>query len=341
MNLLARHLIFCLVLSLFPNHASADKSDHKEIGENRSKNYASGECAKVIESNPEAKKASHIINGMTDEYMLNPCGAKIWFVIELCDSIQATLIEVASYELYSSNPKDFTVYVSDIYPAVAWNLIGHFTAADSRTLQAFDLKQVGFGKFIRVELHSHYGSEHYCVISEVKVYGASMMEEYLVAGENQQDNGNKTHKNQKIPKRKTSAYRVYRNMMTEANICGLTIEPSADTNSMPNKTVSKIFYEPKEQPIIKPILVQPTQQPIVNNKSANLKPSIFVELGNKVKAMETSLKTQIEDIEKRLNEKNEMVRRAEAKVTKLKLQFESFALIIITYYVYKLMLDIM
>uniref|UniRef100_A0A6G1SGU2 Protein osteopotentia n=1 Tax=Aceria tosichella TaxID=561515 RepID=A0A6G1SGU2_9ACAR len=339
MNLLARHLIFCVALSIFPTNVFADKSDHKELSENRSKNYASGECAKVIESNPEAKKASYIINGMTDEYMLNPCGAKIWFVIELCDSIQATLIEIASYELYSSNPKDFTVYVSDIYPTEAWNLIGHFTAADSRTLQAFDLKQVGFGKFIRVELHSHYGNEHYCVISEVKVYGASMMEEYL-GSDNQQENGNKTHKNHKIPKRKTSAYRVYRNMMTEPSVCGLTVEPSTDVG-MPNVTVNKMFYEHKEQPILKPIVPQPTQPSNVTNRTAPLKPSIFVELGNKVKAMEASLKYQIEDIEKRLNEKNELVKRAEAKVTKLKLQFESFALIIITYYVYKLMLDIM
>jgi hypothetical protein len=333
-----------MILSYLPvKGASADKSDVKELSENRGKNYAQGDCAKVIESNPEAKKASYIINGMTDEYMLNPCGAEIWFVIELCDTIQATLIEIASYELYSSNPKDFTVYVSDSYPAVAWNLIGHFTAADSRSLQAFDLKQVGFGKFIRVDLHSHYGSEHYCVISEVKVYGTSMMDEYIdPPGNTVQENGNKTQKNQKIPRRKTSAYKVYRNMMIDPNTCGLTVEPLPDIGSMPNATVDKPFYEPKEQLTIKPLLPQPTQQPNVTNRTAPpLKPSIFVELGNKVKAMEVSLKTQIEDIEKRLNEKSELVKRAEANVTKLKLQFESFALIIVTYYVYKLMLDIM
>jgi hypothetical protein len=341
MNVVAWQLILCLMLSLFQLSRSANKLEHKELGENRSKNYASGECAKVIESNPEAKKASHIINGQTDEYMLNPCGAKIWFVIELCDSIQATLIEIASYELYSSNPKDFTVYASDIYPAVAWNLIGHFTAADSRTLQAFDLKQVGFGKFIRVELHSHYGNEHYCVISEVKVYGASMIEEYRDTDDLTQDNGNKTHKNLKIPKRKTSAYRVYRNMMTNPNLCGLTIDPLADVSSISNATVSKIFYESKEQPITKPVLPQPTQQPSIPNRTAHLKPSIFTELNNKVKAMEISLKTQIEDIEKRLHEKNEMVKRAEAKVFELRRQFQTFAMMIIYYYVYKVMLDIM
>jgi hypothetical protein len=338
MDLLARHLIFCIVLGFFPINAYADKSDHNEVGRNRTKNYAAIECAQVIGSNPEATNAAHMINGMADEYMLNPCGAKIWFVIELCDRIQATSIEIASYELYSSKLKEFTVYASDSYPVKEWNLIGHFTAADSRSLQKFDLKQVGFGKFIRVELHSHYGNEYYCVISDVKVYGASMMEEYLVAGDNPQENDNKTHNNPKAPKRKTSAYRVYRNMMIGPNVCGLTVKPSTTVGSTPNVTVSKSFYESKEQPIINPVIPQPTQQPNVTNRTAPLKPSIFVELGNKVKAIETSQKTRNEDIEKKLNEMEKFVKK---EVTKLNLKFDSFALIIIAYYVYKLMLDTM
>lgn len=309
------------------------------LPQQRSKNYASGECAKVIESNPEAKKSSHIINEMIDEYMLNPCKAKIWFVIELCESIQATMIELANYELYSSTPKDLTVYFSDTYPAPDWKPIGHFTAADSRTLQAFNLEQVGFGKFIRVELHSHYGNEHYCVISEVKVYGSSMLDSW----ENEEKLINQGNKTLKVPrlKRKISAYKVYRNMMVEPYTCGLTLETLSNTSSAQNVTSKQPFQFLKEQPIVKPILPQPTQQPVVNNRTGPLKPSIFVELGNKVKALEASLKGQIEDIERRLNEKNEIVKRTEAKVEKLKLQFESFALIVIAYYVYKLMLDLM
>lgn len=303
-----------------------------------SRNYASSDCAKVIESNPEAKKSSNIINEMTDEYMLNPCKAKIWFVIELCENIQATQIEIANYELYSSNPKDLTVYFSDTYPAPDWKPIGHFTVADSRTLQAFDLERVGFGKYIRVELHSHYGSEHYCVISEVKVFGNSMVEEYLA---DQSDiKSNTTQKVTKL-KRKCSAYKVYRDMMLERKISGLTPGIPPKSSSVQNVTSQQPFQMPKEPPIHKPLLPQPTQQPVVNNRTAPLKPSIFVELGNKVKTLEASFKGQIEDIERRMNEKIELVRTTEAKVDKLKLQFESFALIVLAYYVYKLMLDLM
>lgn len=316
--------------------------DHPELANKllsaeKYRNYASMECAKVIETNPEAKKTSHIINDQIDDYMLNPCKTKIWFVIELCDSIQATKIEIGSYELYSSTPKDFTVYFSDVYPAIDWKPIGHFTASNSRTSQTFDLNLVGFGKYIRVELHSHYGNEHYCVISEVKVYGDSMVDEYKKydTGESGQIVYNNTKKISRKLKRKTSAYRVYRNMMIEPRICGLS--QSLDKNDFRNETTQQIFHQLTEQPV-KPILPLPTQQPVVINRTTPLKPSIFVELSNKVKALETSLKTQIEEMEKKLNESE---RKTEVKVDKLKLEFKSFALIMIAYYVYKLMLDLM
>lgn len=338
--------ILCHTLNAF----GGVQADASTTSSDRSKNYASSECAKVIEANPEAKKTSHIINEMIDEYMLNPCKAKIWFVIELCEIIRATQIEIASYELYSSTPKDFTVYFSDTYPANDWKPIGHFTAADSRTLQAFELNQVGFGKFIKVEQHSNYGNEHYCVISQVKIYGASMVDEYeetekqghkdAIDGSNIQPSSSVGP----ILKRKTPAYRVYRNMMSKPHdVCGLSVDliKRAD-DSRTNQTIElQPLFTIQDKPI-KPILpMQPTQQPVAINRTSNLKPSIFVELSNKVKALEISLKTQIEDIERRLGERIEIERRTEIKVDKLKLQFESFALIMIAYYIYKLMLDLM
>lgn len=299
------------------------------------KNYASPECAKVVETNPEANRASNIISVAIDDYMLNPCKKKIWFVIELCESIQATHIEIANYELFSSMPKDFTVYFSDIYPALDWKLVGQFTAADSRTLQTFDLNQVGFGKFIRVELHSHYGNEHYCPISEVKVYGASMEDAYKKENlvDSNLEEQNRIRQTNKKSKRKTSAYRVYHSMMIEPHICGLC--QSIDKNDSETGTIRT--QQLKEQPIslIQQEKPQPTQQPAANRTTA-LKPSIFVELSNKVKAIETSLRLQKEDMERKLNE--------------TEMKFERFALetrssfcrvtaLFMSYMVYKMFLD--
>lgn len=143
----------------------------------RSKNYASPACgAKVVAVNPEAGSASSILSPNRDEYMLNTCNSRIWFVVELCEAVQAQKIEIANFELFSSTPKDFAVYFSDRFPTRDWASVGQFTAKEMRDVQSFDLFPHLFGKFIKVEMLSHHGSEHYCPISLFKVYGTSEFE---------------------------------------------------------------------------------------------------------------------------------------------------------------------
>ncbi len=56
----------------------------------RQKNYASPDCgAKILDANSEAEHTSAILDPSRDEYFLSICSAKIWFVIELCEAIQA------------------------------------------------------------------------------------------------------------------------------------------------------------------------------------------------------------------------------------------------------------
>lgn len=57
---------------------------------------------------------------------------------------------IANFELFSSSPKDFRVYISDRYPTRDWALIGLFTAADERSIQSFILERQLFGKFVKV-----------------------------------------------------------------------------------------------------------------------------------------------------------------------------------------------
>lgn len=113
--------------------------------------------------------------------MLNPCKAKIWFVVELCEPILPSAIELANFELFSSTPKELQIQGSDKYPTTEWQLLGSFVAADSRDLQRFPVRvqQPGnFVKFIRVDLHSYYGSEHYCPFSLIRAFGVSLAEEF-------------------------------------------------------------------------------------------------------------------------------------------------------------------
>jgi len=152
----------------------------------RSKNYASPDCgAKIVAANPEASSAKNVLVSTRDEYMLNACTSRIWFVVELCEAIQAKKIEIANFELFSSSPKDFSVYVSDRYPTKDWSPVGQFTAKDVKDIQSFALHPHFFGKFIKVELQSHYGSEHFCPVSLFRAYGTSEFEVLETETENQ------------------------------------------------------------------------------------------------------------------------------------------------------------
>ncbi|CAL8307038.1 unnamed protein product [Lota lota] len=169
-------------------HTSTNGSPHpvKKVQKNFKNNYASVECgAKILSANNEAKSTSAILMENMDLYMLNPCSNKIWFVIELCEPIQVKQLDIANFELFSSTPRDFLVSISDRYPTNKWVKLGTFHARDERTVQSFPLDEQLYAKYvkmfikyIKVELLSHFGSEHFCPLSLIRVFGTSMVEEY-------------------------------------------------------------------------------------------------------------------------------------------------------------------
>lgn len=145
----------------------------------RAKNYASPDCgAKIIAANSEATSTGSVLTTTKDEYLLSPCTSRIWFVVELCEAIQAEVIDLANFELFSSSPKNFSVSVSSRFPTREWSNVGRFTAKDERDIQSFDLSPHLFGKYVRVDIHSHYNSEHFCPISLFRVYGTSEFEAF-------------------------------------------------------------------------------------------------------------------------------------------------------------------
>ncbi|XP_060769783.1 SUN domain-containing ossification factor-like [Neoarius graeffei] len=151
-------------------------------------NYASVKCgAKILASNPEAKSTSAILMENVDVYMLSPCSNKIWFVIELCQPIQVKQLDTANFELFSSNPKDFLVSISDRYPTNKWAKLGTFHARNERTVQSFPLDEHLYAKYVKVELLSHFGSEYFCPLSLLRVFGTSMMEEYELNNSQDED----------------------------------------------------------------------------------------------------------------------------------------------------------
>lgn len=171
-----------------PPEVQSTSPKKKPTGSKSRRNYASYECgAKVLATNAEADGAGRVLNEQMDEYMLNPCKAKIWFVIELCEMIQVSQVDIANFELFSSMPREFAVLMSDRYPTRDWTPLGVFTALDQKVVQSFDLHSEAYGKYIKVELLSRYGSEHYCPLSLLRVFGTSMIDDYEQLVEKPQD----------------------------------------------------------------------------------------------------------------------------------------------------------
>ncbi|XP_073242213.1 uncharacterized protein [Porites lutea] len=164
----------------------------KKLKERKQSNYASVDCgAKILDHNSEASNVDSILVENRDLYMLNPCSAQVWFIVELCDLAQVKSIQIANFELFSSSPESFRVYVSKRYPTREWTMLGTFQAREERTIQTFPLDEPIYAKYFKVEMLSHFGSEHYCPLSLLRVHGSSMMEEledHETDGQEENDN---------------------------------------------------------------------------------------------------------------------------------------------------------
>jgi len=145
------------------------------------KNFASIECgAKLIKNSKNLKHPNHIINKNNDEYMLNECKDETHFIIELCETIKVIRFELDNFELYSGTPKNFTVRTIDKYSnnLNEWIIIGNFEASSEKMeVQNFsDLEIKSFGKFIRVDINSFHGTEHFCTLTSFRVFGMTEYE---------------------------------------------------------------------------------------------------------------------------------------------------------------------
>lgn len=144
-------------------------------------NYASdSKGAKVVAHNKEAKGASNILGKDHDKYLRNPCsvGGK-FVVIELAEETLVDAVKIANFEHYSSNFKEFNMSGSLTYPTEIWYSLGSFVAANVKHTQSFKLPEPKWVRYLKLNLLSHYGSEFYCTLSLVGVYGDDAIEQML------------------------------------------------------------------------------------------------------------------------------------------------------------------
>lgn len=144
-------------------------------------NYASASNgAKVLSHNKEVKGASNILGKDSDKYLRNPCSVDGKFVVvELAEDTLVDVVKIANFEHYSSNFKDIELYGSLIYPTETWSSLGNFTAANVKHKQSFKLNEPNWVRYLKLKLISHYGSEFYCTLSVLEVYGVDAIEQML------------------------------------------------------------------------------------------------------------------------------------------------------------------
>ncbi|KAI5477636.1 Sad1/UNC domain protein [Pseudohyphozyma bogoriensis] len=145
-------------------------------------NYALFDCAAMVHrSSRGTKGASSILVEKKDRYMLTPCSVERKFVeLELCDEIRIDTIVLANFELFSSMFKHFSIKVSQNYPGRPdeWHDLGKFRARNMRGVQVFRpaASLPGFYRYMRIDFTSHYGSEYYCPVSLLRVYGLTQLD---------------------------------------------------------------------------------------------------------------------------------------------------------------------
>ncbi|KAJ0086378.1 hypothetical protein Patl1_07148 [Pistacia atlantica] len=146
-------------------------------------NYASAsKGAKVLAYNKEAKGAANILSRDKDKYLRNPCSAEEKFVvIELSEETLVESFEIANFEHHSSNLKEFELLGSLVYPTHTWINLGkgNFTAANVKLARRFPLEEPKWVRYLKLNLLSHYGSEFYCTLSVIEVYGVDAIERTL------------------------------------------------------------------------------------------------------------------------------------------------------------------
>ncbi|XP_024995480.1 SUN domain-containing protein 5-like [Cynara cardunculus var. scolymus] len=144
-------------------------------------NYASAsKGAKVVAHNKEANGASNILGEDHDKYLRNPCSVpEKYVIIELAEETLVDAVKIANFEHHSSNFKQFSLSGSLVFPTETWYPLGNFVAENVKHHQYFKLPEPKWTRYLKLTLVSHYGSEFYCTLNVIKVYGVDAIERML------------------------------------------------------------------------------------------------------------------------------------------------------------------
>jgi len=132
--------------------------------------------AKILGTNAGCISAKALLDENKDTYMINECDMEEkWAIISLSEDILVDMVILVNLEYYSSNLKEFEILTTTHYPSEEWLSLGKFVAKDSHSWQAFKVKPT-WARYIKLNLLTHYSGDLYCTLSQVRVFGTTMLE---------------------------------------------------------------------------------------------------------------------------------------------------------------------
>lgn len=181
-------LLFCLALFLTQGANDVLVRESDEDGPENDKhtrsrvqmfNFASQAAGAVVldKSPATAKGYQNLLNDDKDKYGISPCDEKKWVVIGLSEEVLITSLELANYEKYSSMLKDFQLLASTAYPTDEWINLGTYTAMPQLGVQSFNITDLSEShtRYLKVKFLTHYSDEALCTLSQIKVYGMTVI----------------------------------------------------------------------------------------------------------------------------------------------------------------------
>ena len=137
--------------------------------------YASKSAgALILEKSPSMKGTSNLLNGDKDKYAIAPCNDKKFVVVGLSEDILVKQVKLANYERYSSHVQTFQILGSQTMGD--WVDLGTYEAHAGSGEQAFELGDPSWARYLKFRFLSHFGTEHYCTVSQIKVHGSTMLQ---------------------------------------------------------------------------------------------------------------------------------------------------------------------
>eukprot|EP00586_Coscinodiscus_wailesii_P020196 CAMPEP_0172495538 /NCGR_PEP_ID=MMETSP1066-20121228/71454_1 /TAXON_ID=671091 /ORGANISM="Coscinodiscus wailesii, Strain CCMP2513" /LENGTH=814 /DNA_ID=CAMNT_0013267279 /DNA_START=168 /DNA_END=2612 /DNA_ORIENTATION=- len=140
-------------------------------------NYAhKSSGALILEHSPSYQGTSHLLTSDKDKYAIAPCGDKKFVVIGLSEDILVKQVVISNYERYSSEFRLVQVLGSNTFPMGNWVDFGVYEGDGTKGEQVFDLREKSWARYLKFKFLEHYGEEHYCTVSQIKVHGSTVQQ---------------------------------------------------------------------------------------------------------------------------------------------------------------------